>query len=163
MLNRFLSTFGALAIFSLLIGFGAREPSPTRELAKSISEIPITHHFSQLVATVGTFQQGNLPPPLTTVVPAAGGLAISQIRAVGGHQYSGTIIIKVNGTVAFKAFLPLGFTQTYADAAVITPPLILAPGAVVEVGNEGGGGSSFSSWVDLVVTGYTLEPAYFGG
>lgn len=161
MTNKFLSTVGAMALFGLLVSFGVNSAtaSPSARLpAKSISEIPITHHFSQR-ATVG-FIGGGSPPPVSTTMPNDGGIAICQFNWLGSAGVgnpNNAITVKINGVETFKRYLTAGDNGDYTST--IYPPLIVPPGASLQIGTEGAPGNS----VDLTITGYTLEAAAFGG
>ena len=156
MLNKFLSTFGALALFALLGSFAFREPTaPTRLLARSISEIPITHHFSQYVGNVGAINGSCFVPPLSGSMPSTAGLAISQITCVTDQNQAGTVVVKVAGAVVFKA----NIRGDIGNGSIqITPPVIVPPATSLQIGTEGNG-----CYAEYVITGYTLEAAYFGG
>ena len=160
MVNKFLSTFGAMALFALLVSFGARGPEPAAKVrtpAKAIADIPITHHFSQFLGPVGSFDGSSAEPPLSATMPADSGLAISQLTDAFG-QNGWSVVIRVQGNPVFKSPLPSGTTMT------LTPPIIVPPGALLELGIEPGPGPGSPGGLGhLTIAGYTLDAAYFGG
>lgn len=152
MVNRFLSLFGVLAIFAVLVGFGGATPEAKVKIpAKTISEIPITHHFSQVLPRIGRIDGAGFYPAINATLPSQAGLAISQMYLRGLYASNGVpqTVIKVDGLEVWR---------TTTATVTIVPPLIIPPGAVVQVGLD----TTDGDWVEYTLTGYTLESGYFG-
>jgi len=156
MANKLLSALGLLSMMALLIG-GAAPATKARTPAKSIADVPITHHFSQYIPSLGALDGSvSANPPIVQTMPESGGIAISQISWVTATNNPQGVSVRIDGNEVFRSIrngeAPNGF-----GGSAIVPPLIVRPGSVVEVGAV----PSFSV-VNATISGYTLPASYFG-
>ena len=154
MVNRLVSTFGVLAVFALLVGFGGATPEAKMRIpAKAISEIPITHHFSAVVPQVGAL--GGSPSAVSGTMPPSAGIAICQLAVHNASFSNAIVIVTIDGADVWKA--TMGGGNNSPTEMTIVPPLIVPAGSALQIRTDNSG-----SHADLTVSGYTLEPGYFG-
>lgn len=144
---------GLLAVVAIVVG------ANVDGTAKPISQIPITQAFHLDLGRIGAVNKPMGPKPYIATMPAYAGIAITQAQNSYESSTSKPLTIRVNGQIVCRT--ALGYSSNYNTSPIsFNPPILVSPGATVEVGLWNLGSQSF--YADVVLSGYYLTLADLG-
>ncbi len=163
--------FAAVGVFAVLVILGGAAyrvltpPVPAaapRGVPKSISELPITQHFSMFIGPVGPLI--GMPPnaPWGVTLPSDTGLAIAQLNTIPETPsgWSATHVIRCDGMDVWKGRVASSSSGgSDWKPFVFSPPIIIPPGSQLEIFLANIGKPSASN---LTIGGYFLTEADLG-
>ena len=163
-MQKLFAAIGLVAVLAVLGGAAYKVVGPTpaaparKGVAKSISELSINRHFQVCIPPAGLIGGNGTTPQFSTTLPPNAGLAISSLDYAGGVPDRYTAI-KIDGVQVWRGSVQQSGFQRAASRPVFTPPIIVAPGSILEIGIVS---SNTSNTIELCISGYTLTLADFG-
>jgi len=165
-LQKLFAAVGVVAVLVVLGGAAWRAFAPPVQqgagtgtgVARKISELSINRHFQVCLAPAGYIGGTGTTPQFSVMLPQSVGVAISSLDSAGGADTL-PIVVQINGVQVWRGSVQQAGGQRAVSRAVFSPPIIVRPGELLEIGTTLG---SLSKAIDLCMSGYTLTAEDFG-
>ena len=156
---------GVVAVLVVLGGAAYRVFTPIPPaiaptgVPKTLSELPLTQHFSVVLGEVGALNGNSSNPPFIVTMPTSMGIAISQLTPKGAYA-ANPHIIRCDGIEVWNGRLGANSPGAIDLKPVFfSPPLIIRPGSLLEIYLEI---SSQTVGSHVTMGGYILTAADLG-